>query len=107
MVQDRGTVDEEETIQLRFILDKKMLSYEIGRSKTVSELKATICEDLDIDDDDLTLSYLGIELDSARTIESYNFMPNVLLSALAPSNLDISDKKVYLVSKGEGSEESG
>jgi hypothetical protein len=63
---------------------------------------------LDIEkDEDLTLSFLGVELDPTRTVASYRFDQDVLISASLAGNLNlINYRKTYTVSRESYSEES-
>jgi hypothetical protein len=63
------------------IIKNKLFEYEIGQDYHIQDLKQTICQDLEIKEEDLTLSYLGVELEDGKTVREYQFSQGVLLSA--------------------------
>lgn len=82
------------------IIRNKLLEYEIGSEMRIEDLKETISQDLEIKEDDLTLSYLGIELIDTKTIREYRFTQGVMISASVSG--DIPSQKfaeTYSVSK--------
>lgn len=71
------------------------------------ELKENICKDLEIAEDDLTLSHLGVELDSEKSIKDCRLSEGVLISASVNGKIN-SEKfaQAFSVSKESYSVES-
>ena len=69
-------------LSIKLIIADKLFEYQISQHDNIKALKEIICEDLEIArEEDLTLSYLGVELDNNSSAGTYQFMQNVLISA--------------------------
>lgn len=80
-------------VHVRLIIKNKLFEYSISTDSKIEDLKQNVCEDLDIKEEDLTLSYLGIELDDAKTVSDHQLSSGVLLSASVGVEIN-SDKFV-------------
>jgi hypothetical protein len=79
-------------LRIKLILQHKLLTFEISQSQSIQSLKRLICSDLEINnEEDLTLSFLGVELDNNRTVGSYNFVQDILISAAVVGLINVSN----------------
>ena len=66
---------------MKLIIKNKLFEYDIDSDSKIENLKQQVCSDLEIKEEDLTLSYLGIELDDTKTVREHELSSGVLLSA--------------------------
>jgi hypothetical protein len=72
---------------VKLIIKSKLFEYDIASDSKIEDLKQHVCEDLEIKEEDLTLSYLGIELDNSKTVKGHELSSGVLLSASVSSDI--------------------
>ena len=83
-----------DTLNIKLIIADKLFEYQINQHDNIKALKQIICQDLEIhNEEDLTLSYLGVELDNNSSASTYQFMQNVLISASVSGQHSLNNSK--------------